>query len=124
MGGPRLGDNHKPAGVLVETMDDTGPANPADPGEAHATVADQRVDECSVRISWRWVDNHACRLVDDNQMCILEADIERDRLCNRRRFLILGEDYDEILPGADPPRRLADRCSFASHVAGLDQLLM
>src|SRR5215472_12921033 len=98
MGRCRLGDDHESAGAFVETMDDTRPTNPTNSGETHAAVADQGIDECPVRIPGRRVDNHACRLVDNNQMYILETDIERDRLSNRRRFFILGEDYDEFLP--------------------------
>src|SRR6516165_2847207 len=40
MGGLCLGDDHEPAGALVETMNDTGSTNPTDPGEARAAVAD------------------------------------------------------------------------------------
>ena len=39
-------------------------------------MADEGVDERAVRVSGRRVDNQARRLVDDDQMRILVADIE------------------------------------------------
>jgi hypothetical protein len=67
------------------------------------------------------MDNQPCGLVDDDQMCILEADIERDRLRYGRRACILGENYDKILAAADPQRRVAQCHPFALDMAGLDQ---
>ena len=55
----------------------------------------------------RGVDDHAGRLVDDDQMCILEADIERDRLRGRRGIVNLRENYDEILAASHAQRRVA-----------------
>ena len=121
MRGLGLGDNHQPARVLVEAMDDTRPANPADPRQARAAKADQGVDESAVQVSWRGVDNQPCGLVDDDQMCILEADIERDRLRYGRRIYILEENYDKILAAADPQRRVAQCYPFTLDMAGLDQ---
>ena len=40
MRGLGLGDDHQPARVLVEAMDDTRSANPADPGQAGPAMAD------------------------------------------------------------------------------------
>ena len=39
----------------------------------------------------------------------------------RRRSLRLGEDYDEILAGADPKRRVAQSRSTARDIARMDQ---
>ena len=49
------------------------------------------------------------RLVDDDQMCILKADIERDRLRYRRRIFKIRENYDKILAAAYPRRWVAQR---------------
>ena len=92
-----LGDDHQAAGVLVEPMHDSRAADPADAGEARAAMGQQRVDESAVGISRGGMDNHARRLVDDDQVCILKADIERDRLRDRRGIVNLRENYDEIL---------------------------
>ena len=69
-----LGDDHQAAGVLVEPMHDAGSADPADAGQARAAMGQQRVDERAVGISGGRMDNHARRLVDDDQVCILKAD--------------------------------------------------
>jgi hypothetical protein len=123
MGGLGLGDDHQTARVLVETMDDTGPANPADSGKASAAMTNQGVDECAVRVSRRRVNNQPRGLVDDDQMCILKADIQRDRLRYWRRICMIREDYDEILTAAYPRRWIAQRSPFARDIAGLDQAL-
>jgi len=116
-----FGDDHQPARALVEAMNDTRPANPADPGEARTAMADQGVDERPLRVSRRGVDNQPCRFVDDDQMPILELNIQRNRLRNRGRVCIIGKKYDEILAAADPQRGVAQRCPFASDMAGMDQ---
>src|SRR5216683_6213014 len=92
-----LGDDHQPARILVEAMHDPRPSDPADAGQTRAAMAEQGVDESTVRVSRGGMDDHAGRLVDDDQMCILEAHIERDRLRFRSRILSLRENYDEIL---------------------------
>jgi hypothetical protein len=121
MRGLGLGDDHQPARVLVEAMDNARSANPADPRQARAAMADQGVDECPIRVSRRGVDNQPCGFVDDNQMSILEADIQWNRLRNWHRVCNIGKKYDEILAAADPQRRVAQRYPFACHVAGMDQ---
>src|ERR1700730_5044683 len=123
VGGLGLGDNHQPAGVLVETVHDARPPDPADSGEARAAMADQGVDEGAVRVSRRRVDNQSCGLVDDDQMFILEADLQRHWLRDRDRVAILGQNYDEILAVMDPSRRLLQRYARACDVAGFDQPL-
>ena len=121
MGDLGLGDDHQTARVLVETMDDTGPADPADPGKACTTMVDQRVYECTVRVSRRRVDNQPRGLIDDDQMCILKSDIQRDRLRYRRRIRMIRKDYNEILAAAYPRRWIVQRAPFARNIAGMDQ---
>jgi hypothetical protein len=84
-------------------------------------MADQSIDKCPVRVPRRGVDNQPCGLVDDNQMCILETDIQSNGLRNRLCVCIVGEKYDEILAAADPQRRVAKRRSVARDMAGTDQ---
>jgi len=102
-------------------MDYTGPANPADPGKARTTMVEQRVYECAVRVPRRRVDNQPRRLIDDDQMCILKANIQRDRLRYRRRIYMIREEYDEILAAANPRRWIAQRAPFARDIPGMDQ---
>jgi hypothetical protein len=121
MGGLGLGDDHQTARILVETMNDTGSADPADPGKVRTTMADQRVYECAVWVSRRRVDNHPRGLIDDDQMCILKAYIQRDRLRYGRRICMIRENYDEILAAAHPRRWIAERPTFTRDIAGVDQ---
>jgi hypothetical protein len=116
-----LGDDHQPTRALVETMDDTGPANPADPGKARTTMVDQRVYKCAVRVSRCRVDNQPRGLIDDDQICILKADIQRDGLRYGCRIRTVGEDYDEILAAAYPRRWIAQRPTLQRDIAGMDQ---
>src|SRR5208283_5549837 len=87
-----------------------------------AAMGDQSIDEGSVQVARRRMDDHAGGLVDDDQMCILKADIERDRLSDRRRIFSFGENYDEILAAAHPPRRVAKRYTLMSDVTLLNQM--
>ena len=122
MGGLGLGYDHEAARVLIKPMDDTGPANFADPGQALTTMVDQRVYEGAVRVSRRRMDNQPRWLIDDDQMCILKADIQREQLRGGRSIYRIGEDYNEVLAPAYPHRGIAQRPSFVPDIAGLDQV--
>jgi hypothetical protein len=121
MRGLGLGNDHQTARVFIEAMDNTRSANPADPGEARAAMADQGVYQCPVWVSGRRVDNQPGGLVDDDQVPILKPDFQRNRLCDRRRISIIGKKYDEILAAANPQRRVAQRCPFTCDMAGVDE---
>jgi hypothetical protein len=56
-------------------------------------------------------------------MLILEADLQRHWLPDRRRVAILRQNYDEILAVADPSRGILQRYACACDVAGFDQPL-
>src|SRR6516225_7624397 len=86
-------------------------------------MAEQGVDESAVRISGGRMDHHAGRLVDDDQICILKADIELDRLRYRCRIFIIGDNYDEILVAPHTQSGVAQRCSVICDKAGFDQPL-
>ena len=77
VGGVGLGDDQQAGGVLVEPVDDAGPPDPADPRQAGAAMGDQRVDQRAVRMARRRMDDEAGRLVDDDQVLVLEDDVER-----------------------------------------------
>ena len=112
-----LRGNQEAARVLVEAMHDAGPPDAADPGEARAAMRQQRVDQRPLGIAGRRMHDHSGRLVDDDQMRILEADIERDRLRFRLGGFGFRQPYGDDLrrgwraaPGrAAPFRRLGRR---------------
>src|SRR5438105_1004455 len=74
MGGLGLGNDEEPARVLVETMHDARPAHSADPGEAGTAMRQQRVNQGALWIARRGMHHQAGRLVDDDQVLVLETD--------------------------------------------------
>jgi hypothetical protein len=108
MGGIVLGHDHHPGCALVETVDDSRPQLAADPAEV-GHVVQERVDQRSAAVSRPWMNYHAGRLVDDDQVPILEHDIERNVLGARSRRDWLGQgDGDDI--------------AFSHRGVGLDRL--
>jgi hypothetical protein len=102
MRGLCLGHDHQPARILIKAMNDTWPSNAADSHQARAAMVNQGIDQCPVEVSRGRVDNQPGRLVDDDQMPVLEPNIQRDRLRDRHWLCIVGKKYDEILAAADP----------------------
>ena len=100
MGGVGLGDDEQAGRVLVEPMDDAGPLHAADPREARAAMADQRIDQRAVGMARRRVDDEARRLVD------------HDRGARPRRRCRAGcPRRSAAIPPAPAPRR---RCRAPS----------
>jgi hypothetical protein len=79
MGGVGEGNDKAAAGVLVEAMDDPGALLAADAGEGGA-VGEQGVDERVARVAGGGVDDEAGRLVEDEEIGVLEKDVEGDVL--------------------------------------------
>ena len=99
MGGELLGqalvrdvglcDDQQPRRILVDPVDDAGPGDAADARQRAAAMVEQRVDQRSVEIAGRRMNDQARRLVDDQQMLVLEDDLQRNvlRFVVRRRRL-------------------------------------
>jgi hypothetical protein len=107
MRGFGLGDDDEPARILIEAVHDARPPYPADPTKLGSAMRDQRVNKGAVRIPRGRVNNEAGRLVDDDEMCILVTDLERDRLGSGRRGFCFGQQHDKILAAANAVRRVA-----------------
>ncbi len=75
-----LGHHHQAGGVLVEPVDDAGTADPADAGKAQPAMGNQRVDQRSGLMPGGGMHHEILRLVDDDDVVVLEHDIERDVL--------------------------------------------
>ena len=84
MGKIVFGNRQKPAGILVDPVDDARPLHPADTGKIVAAVIKQRIDQRSVIYARRRVNGHSRRLVDDDQVIVFKNHIERNVF--RRRF--------------------------------------
>ena len=74
-----LGDNHQSGSAAVEAMHDARPLLAADAAQI-LDVVQQRVDQRATGVTGRGMDDHSCRLVDDDDICVLEHDLERQRL--------------------------------------------
>ena len=81
----------------------------------------QRVDQRSVEIAGRRVDDEPGRLVDDEQMLVLENDLERDVL----RFVVrrpwLRARQRGAIFAANLRRGVADRACRPLHCTAADQ---
>src|ERR1051326_7939063 len=102
-------------------MDDSGAPLAADAAQI-VDVMEQRVDERAARMSGGGMDDHARRLVDDDQVAILVDDVERQRFGLRlgidrlrdQDFDLLSTPHALIRPGGAPG---------ALHAARFDQAL-
>src|ERR1051326_3203173 len=102
-------------------MDDSGAPLAADAAQI-VDVMEQRVDERAARMSGGGMDDHARRLVDDDQVAILVDDVERQRFGLRlgidrlrdQDFDLLSTAHALIRPGGAP---------VDLHVAVFDQPL-
>ncbi len=121
--GLAFGGEEKPARILVEAVNDPRTRLSAYPGKALAAMVEEGVDEGSVGISRRRVNDEPCGLVDDDQMCILEADVERDLLRGRRGRRGFGESDEEILAALYSHRRVAKGRAFENDMALFDKAL-
>jgi len=83
--GVTLRDHQQPGRILVEAMYNAWPPDAADAGKTVAAVRQQRIHESSRRMPCRRMHHEARRLVDDDEMAVLEHDIERDILRLGRR---------------------------------------
>ena len=70
-------------------------------------MVEQGVDQSAVEIARRGMDDHPGRLVDDEQMLVLEDDVERDVLRLVMRGLRLGDGDLDRLPATRLHRGIA-----------------
>ena len=101
VGGVVLGHHHDARRVLVEPVDDPRPPHAADAREAVAAMGQQGVDQRLVGVAGSGMDDQPGRLVEDEQIVILEQDIEVDRLRLGLGRLGRRNIDDETLAGFD-----------------------
>ena len=121
MGAVGLGDDHQAGRVLVEAVDDAGPAHAADAGQARAAMGDQRVDQGAGAVARRGMDDEAARLVDDDDVVVLVDDDERDRLRAGLRGLRRRQRDRDPVARIDVVARIADRAAAHGDMPGEDQ---
>ena len=71
-------------------------------------MMEQGVDQRLVRIPGRGVHHHACRLVDHDQVIVLEHDIERNVLRFRMQRFGRGQGEREAVPRGNLGRTARD----------------
>jgi hypothetical protein len=86
-------------------------------------MGQQRVHQGAARVARGGVDYHARRLVQHQEMLVLEHDIERARLGLRQRRSRDGQVHRIALPGFDPARALGYHRVVPPDLAGFDQIL-
>ena len=104
-----LGHHHHARGVLVEAMDDARPDRAADAGQLAPAVVEERVDQRARGVARRRVHHQARRLVDRDQVGVLEQHRQREvlgRHVDRRRRV---EDHHDLVAGAQLVARLGHR---------------
>ena len=100
-----------------------GPPDAADPGEARAAMRQERVDERPLRVAGRRMHDHPRRLVDDDQVRVLEADVERDRLRLRLGGFGFRQEHGDDRAGSGARCRVAQHPAAAFDAPVEDQLL-
>ena len=100
MGAGVLGGDDQARSLFVETVDqartDSWSSAPL------VQVEYQRIEQRAAVLAMRWVNQHSCWLVNDDQLVILENDIERNVLrTHRRSSRRVDDDLDKII-GSQP----------------------
>ena len=99
VGGVVFRRDDEAGGILVDPVDDAGALFPADAGERVAAVREQRVDQRPVRVPRRGMDDESLGLVDDDDIRVLVADLQRDRLRLDRDLADLRERQLQRISG-------------------------
>src|SRR5947208_13413278 len=100
---------HETRRILVEPVDDAGPALAADAGQAVAAMSDQGVDQRSGPVAGGGMNDKTGGLIDDDDVVVLVNHGERDRLRTgppRPRWRHVNLDGSS---GIDPMTGIADR---------------
>ena len=119
-----LGDDHQPAGILVEPMHDPRPSHAADARKAVTTMRDQCIDQGTRCVAGGWMHHEPCRLIDDDDATVLVDHLQRNGFALGRCRLRFRHAYDELLAQFDPEARaLYHNATRAPHCPLADQVL-
>jgi hypothetical protein len=100
VGGVCTGGDEAAAGVLIQAVDDARALLAADAREGGA-MGKQGVDQGVARVARGGMDYEAGRLVDDQEVGVLEEDVERDILGLEERRLRGRFGNGDRISGAD-----------------------
>ncbi len=113
----RARDDHDAGGILVEPVHD---ARARDFGETRIEMQ-QRILQRAARLAGARMDDQSDRFVDDENVGIFVADIERDGFRRHRHFLRRLRANDDFFAAVNDLSRRRDD-AVEQHVAGLDPL--
>lgn len=82
MGDVILGDDETTTRLFVETMNDAGTLFPSD-SRQRCTVVEKRVNQSVFTVTSTGMNNKPWRLIDDDEIVVLEEYLKRDRLWQR-----------------------------------------
>ena len=116
MRGIGLGDDQQPRRILVDPVDNAGPRDPANAGEATVAMMEQGVDHRSIVITGGRMDDHSGGFIDDEQMIILEHELNGDvlRYNVRNRWRLNGYAERRALLGFG--RRVSGELPATGHL--------
>lgn len=116
-----LGNNKKPARILVDPVDDARAFDTADARQAVAAMVDQRIDERSRPVTRAWMHNETRRFVDDNEVIVFVNNGQRDVLALWLGIFRFGNSKGKPITRVDPVFRLNYFAPAYGDVAGLDK---
>lgn len=103
------GNHQNPAGILVQSMDDTRTQGKVEIhfivfkrwGEILTVPEQQRIDQGMLMIACRWMHNHALFLVDDEHILVLVEHMQQNILCNNALKALLAVVHLDCIPFLD-----------------------
>ena len=119
----RLRGHQKPGSIPVEPMHDSGPFHSSDSGEACAAMGEERIDERPRFMSGGRMHHEPGRLVDDEQILVLEDDFEWNLFAQRRGIGGRGKAQPGGLARAEQQTRVFHRSAVDGSMASFDQPL-
>jgi hypothetical protein len=72
------GDDHKPARVFVQAVNDAEPLVPSPSCQSIAAMMEQRIDESTGGMTRGRMDNESGRFIEDEERFVLMDDFKRD----------------------------------------------
>lgn len=95
----RLGSHHDPRRILVQAVNDAGTDNTVYAGQLAVAMMEQGIDQGAVTVSRRRMDDHAARLIDNDDIAVFINDLQRNILCRRRFRRRFRQQNGQQLPG-------------------------
>ena len=90
-------NDQQAAGVLINAVHDARPVFAVDAGQAVPAVIHQCIDQRAAPVSRRGMHDHAARLVDHNDVAVLEHNVQRNVFRNDIHLAQVGQTDRDLL---------------------------